>query len=283
MHPNGSTFVSALTKRTSVGVGFVVLLGLMFAAAVPEPAASGGMILEALDRCPVSEPTCVVMEANLRWPGDIADHPAVRIIDIGQDKDGSLDRRTAIVSVEGRLNGGPRQPYRVRFDYPEEGMYCEDFVVAALGASRDGGALLTRQGVLEIESAEIEIGSRSNLALIDLDGGSMSIRLAPRWQFGLWDGQAFVSPDRKVFWRSGEACLDLETHARFQRVDDGHCGAGQLSRFSSEMTQASKQDVKRVTELRVFSDTETIERLEFDLWRIEGVPFLIYVYGVACT
>ena len=137
--------------------------------------------------------------------------------------------------------------------------------------------ILTRQGTLEILSSEITIGSRGVFALIDPDSEKKTVRLAPGWEDqGSWF-MRFIKRDGRVFWRTPNGlCLDIDTDGPFRRVADEACTGDKLF-------EASQDDIARVRKMGIFTDAYTIERLKYDLWRREGAPFLIYIWGVACT
>jgi hypothetical protein len=218
------------------------------------------------------------MTANLHWPvrgtAAIQEHPAVLAAD---ERVQNGDYGAVVIVVTGRLNNGAPGQYRLRLAYPNDRMGCNDFSVAALGAKNGGGGIIaTRQGILEILSSEIVIGSWKTLGTIDVTRGTISYSLAPDWEKYAWDGRSVVTKSGGMFWRVREQCLDLKGGGRFAPVPDEKCAALRL-------TPASDADVSRVREARVFDDPYMIERLKFDLWRAEGSPKLVYILGAACT
>lgn len=234
--------------------------------------------LDALEECPKSEVVCAPLYANLQWPGTrsdrVSDHPAVE-----EDlRPSGNDYGEVVVRVRGRLDGGKARAYRLKLGYPTDSLGCNDFIVAALSSRPEGGGtILTRQGVLEILSTDIEIGDRHHFALIDPDSGRKSVRLAPRWETTEPWMTRFVKPDGRVFWRTPNGlCLDIDADGPFRRVADIQCSGDRL-------TEASSEDIERVRKTGIFRDSYVIERLKHDLWRLEGAAFLIYIWGVACT
>ena len=218
------------------------------------------------------------MTANLHWPvrGGIAiqEHPAVLSVDERVQNGGYGN---VVIVVTGRLNGGAQGEYRLRIAYPNGMQECNDFLVAALGAkSGGGGTILTRQGSLEIISSEIVIGSWTTLGLVDAKRGTISYALAPDWEKYSWDGALAVTQSGEMFWRVRGLCLDLNEGDRFRAVPAEKCQALRL-------TPALEADVTRVKAARIFDNAQTNERLQFDLWRAEGSPNIVYLWSGACT
>ena len=234
--------------------------------------------LEALRECPKTETVCAPMYANLKWLGKhsdrISDHPAV----YADLRSSHNDYGEVIVRIRGRLDGGEPRAYHLKLEYPMDQLGCNDFMVATLTSRAEGGGtILTRQGALEIESSDIIIGSRGVFRLIDPDSGKNTVRLAPGWEKPGWWFQRFIKRDGRVFWRTPNGlCLDIDTDGPFRRVTDEACSG-------DKPFQASQDDIERVRKMGIFTDPYTIERLKYDLWRLEGAPFLIYIWGVACT
>ncbi len=50
-----------------------------------------------------------------------------------------------------------------------------------------------------------------------------------------------------------------------------------------DLAQADARAVKRVRAAGVFDGEYVNERLEYDLYELKDAPFLVYVWGVACT
>ena len=260
-------------------------LAVLFLATVlsgvfgPAPSAAEDL-LEALKRCPSNGPTCLRMRANLNWPDErsrrVSDHPAVIEV-VGQDQnvDVGIYFGHIIVRIVGRLDGGEPQPYRLRIGYPDNMHGCNDFTVAAVAARpQGGGVILTRQGVLEIVSTDIVIGSRHSVALID--GDAVTFGLSPDWSKVSWGADLVATEAGHIFWRTSDVCLDLEAEGGFRRVGEAEC-------VGKEIAPASPDEVSRVRDAGVFTNTYVTSRLGHDLWRLEGTPLLLYIGGVACT
>jgi hypothetical protein len=255
-----------------------VFLPFCLSACASSPQESAVSTLDALKACPPSETTCVTMTANLHWPvrGGIAiqEHPAVLSVDERVQNGGY---GSVVIVVTGRLNGGAQGEYRLRIAYPNDMQNCNDFLVAALGAkSGGGGTILTQQGNLEILSSEIVIGSWTTVGLVNVNRGTISYALAPDWEKYSWDGALAVTQSGEMFWRVRGRCLDLNEGDRFRTVPVDKCQALRL-------TPASEADVTRVKGAKLFDNVETNERLQFDLWRAEGSPNLVYIWSAACT
>lgn len=238
--------------RVLVAAGVFAALAL---ASVLPARASAVELLEALEECPAAESACLDMYAYLNWPGErsdrVEDHPAVSevLIDKGEEY-GHL-----AVRVRGRLNGGAARSYRLKIGYPTDALGCNDFKVPALGARKGGGGvILTRQGVLEILSSDIEIGDRSSLIVIDLDRGRNAAHLSPGWEQYSWGADPVVTQDGRVFWRKngGGICLDLEMGERFRRVAEENCVGG-------KMADALPEDIERVRRAGIARDTRRTE------------------------
>lgn len=219
------------------------------------------------------------MDATLRGRGAFASitaaHPAVHKTAV-DEKDGS--KIHVFVRVRGRLDGGAAKPYHLRLIFDEGVIECQDFLVAAMGGREGGGGIvLTRQGALEILSSEIEIGHRTHFTLIDPISGRKQAYLSSTWERHPWIASPSVHPDGRVFWKTAKGiCLDLDRRDGFAVASPEQCK-------DDEAIVASPQDAERVRALKVFEDDAVIERLEHDLWRQKGVPFLIHIWGVVCT
>ncbi len=252
----------------------VVLLSVGFGPMRP----SAAELLEALEQCPSGLPTCLTMRANLKWPGarsdSVGDHAAVVEVD---ERVRESDYGQVIVRIVGRLDGGEPRPYRLRLAYPVDAVNCNDFTVAAMGAGESGGGVIvTRQGVLEVLSLDIMIGSRRSVAVIDRDRAAATFRLAPGWEQAFWGAALIATGTGRILWRVGDACLDLEAQGGFRQVGTEECEG-------EEISPAPSTEVRRVKDAGIFTDAHEVERLDYDLWRVQGTPFLLYIYGVACT
>ncbi len=257
-------------------IGLICALVLAMAAS---SRASEVEILEALRECPTTEVACLQMDATLNWPfkpvADRTRHPAVdqAVVD---ENDHFLTH--VFVRVRGRLDGGEPKFFRLKLTENRGAIKCQEFLVASLASREDGGGIvLTRQGVLEILSSEIQIGDRSHLKLIDPAKRTISPRLSSTWERHPWKASPVVHRDGQVYWRTPrEMCLDLDNPRGFRDVASENCAG-------PEMTRASPDEIERVRDLRILEDTPANERLKYDLWRLEGAPFLIYVWGIVCT
>lgn len=250
----------------------------------PAFAAESLQVLDAIDACPATQPACLEVYGYLRWRDedlspvmspDLLTHPAL----IAWTPDGAeAGAGVATLRVHGRLNGGDARVYGLRLLYPQGEMRCHDFRIAALGSvDGGGGTILTRQGTLEILSAEFEIGARSSLQVFDDRTGAVANHVTPGWERYDWSDSLAITPQGQVVWRNGERCLDLNSGDRFRLADEQAC------RSAGTMRPSTEAEIRFIENLGKFDDAYIRERLPYDLNRLEGTPFLIYIWSVACT
>lgn len=261
----------------SVKYLFIVLLVLNGGAYADYSSKSLPPQLQALSECPKKEPRCVIFDANLSWPGKRSDnpldHPSVVAIDI----DNKTGYGMLFIMVRGRLNKGPVKKYRVSFPYPGDQLGCRDSLVAVAGVSGEtGGTIFMDKGRLQIVDNNLSFGSRNTLILINKETMTKNPHLSPGWERSSWDGKPVINVDGRVLWRSRGYCLDLESQKTFALLSERECRGGKL-------LSAEQADIDKVRDARIFKDSYVNERLKYDLWRLEGSPYLVYIWGVACT
>ena len=256
---------------------FTVMLMLNGIALAGDASKSSPLLLQALSECPEKEPTCVVFDANLSWPGkrsdNAIDHPSVVSIDI----DNNTGYGTAVVEVRGRLNSGPEKKFRVIFPYPMDQLGCVDFSAAVIGVSGEmGGTVLTDAGRLEVTDEALRFGSLGSLSLIEDETFLVTRHHSSGWEKYSWKEKPVISPEGRVMWEVQGQCLDYESGKLFQTVPKGECRG-------NELVHATKAEIERVRKGNVFKDAYDNERLKYDLWRLMDAPYLVRIWGVACT
>ena len=228
-------------------------------------------ILRVLSSCPPNLKTCIVAQASFMWgPNQRSrDHPAYR---------GSFQGDTSYYweayRVTGRLDGGPLRGYILLIEL-NDGLECEDFTVPVVGVTPSSGFLVTDRGVLELEEPNIEIGWRDSLAIFDEKTLQPRNHLTPHWEGASWRNRVIVTPEGHVLWRYRGICLDIETDGMFREVSGDGCNTDHL-------VKADSRDLGAVAATGRFTGYE-LERLKYDLWRFGELPYIVYVYGVACT
>lgn len=261
------------------------VLGLLMGMTIPGQALSGEAlkdaqgvpVLHVLKKCPLTEPTCVVFDINLLLNGerapDVERHPNV----VSVTFDNTTGYGVAVVNVRGRLNGGPEKKYHIVFDPFVDGLRCQDFHGAAVGVSgKTGGTILTDAGRLEVTDEVLAFGGRNSLHLIEDKTLSVTRHLSSGWESHSWKGKPIISPEGRVMWGDKGQCLDYESGKLFKIVPKGECRGNKL-------VHATKAEIERVRKGSVFKDGYVNERLKYDLWRLMDAPFLVNIWGVACT
>jgi len=184
------------------------------------------------------------------------------------------------VHLTGSLDGGPEREYVIRLPQDAfEIVECDTLYLPMLGADHGGGTLLTEQGALHITDARISFGSRDTFGLIDTRSSEISYALAPRWEKYFWGATPAVSDDLSIHWRKDDVCLQLEGGDLFAEVPLSRCEGVRLF-------PADPADVERVRASGVVarqSSDHSPEGLALALQRVEGTPYLLYTYPVACT
>lgn len=234
-------------------------------------------LLQALGKCPENEPACVVFDANLFWPGKTSGNPSgyPGVIDV--DLDEKTGYGTAIIVVQGRLNDGPVMEYRLGFHYPADQLDCKDTTIAMAGVStKTKGTIYTDNGRLQIVSNNLSFGSRSSVSVIHMESLIRKNHLSPGWEKSTWDGEPIFKADGRMLWRVRGRCLDLESEEMFRLLPEQQCRG-------ADLLHAEQTDIDKIQDARVFKNSYANERLKFDLWRLEGSPYVVYIWGVACT
>jgi hypothetical protein len=233
--------------------------------------------LHALSECPENEPTCIVFNANFSWPGKRSDNPLDHPSVVAIDMDNKTGYGTAFIIVHGRLNKGSVRKYRVGLPYPGDQLNCNDSSVAVAGVSGEtGGTVFTDKGRLQIIDDALSFGSHSTLRLIHKKTMARTNHISPGWEKNSWKATPIIRADGRVLWRVRDYCLDLESQETFTRLPEQECSGGKL-------LSAEQADIDKIFDSQVFESRYANERLKTDLWRLEGSPFLVYVWGVACT
>lgn len=276
--------VLGLLRRVLLGGGALVFL--LFSGAEAADA------LRALESCPDQDHLCVPMMASLLWQQrapdkerDYRSHPAVAGIDArelagrkGFGKAESTRRAEDVtVNVTGRLNGGDPRPYQLILRAWLDGPYCHDFTVATVGRlGPRGRTILTEQGALEFSPEWLQIGCPKCVALIDQQTLRADYKLSPHWDQRLWKGRFAFQPDGRVYWNTRNACVDPSAEGDYREA------AAEMCR-TAELRTADEDWVDRVRDANLFRDDDENERLGQDLYEIEGAPFLVYIWGAACS
>ena len=179
--------------------------------------------------------------------------------------------------VQGRLNDGPVKEYRFGFPYPADQLGCKDSNIAMAGVSaKTKGTIYTDKGRLQIVSNNLSFGNRSSVSVIDMETLVRKNHLTPGWESHTWDGEPVVKADGRMLWRVRGSCLDLESHEMFRLLPKQQCrGRG--------LHYAEQADIDRFRETKIFADNYEKRRLKYDLWHLEGSPYFVYIWGVACT
>tara|TARA_B100000315_G_scaffold45399_1_gene40196 strand:+ start:214 stop:1074 length:861 start_codon:yes stop_codon:yes gene_type:complete len=188
--------------------------------------------------------------------------------------------------VYGRLNGGELKDYHLVFRSFVDGIDCTDFgqgEIATIGFNNNKEPIvLTNKGELQLEQTTLSVGCNNCVALINKNTLTVSWHVSPTWS--LWRGMNFVCnkngdvyfslvPDSTEHERK---CFKLSSDSYFLRVDESFCDLPPLKR-------ASKDIVEFIRNARVFKDEYTNERLQYDLFAIEGTSYIIFIYGIKCT
>ena len=147
--------------------------------------------------------------------------------------------------------------------------------VPMIGFSEAGDAIiLTEKGILELVDMPIGFGCPFCVAVIDKKTLKLVYKTAPSWHRG--NAEPVFQYDGSVYWKLDTECLELPSNALFASTDPRNC-------MVSPLTQADVETVERIRDAKVFEDDYENERLQYDLYDIEGGAFLAYVYGVVCT
>ena len=265
------------------------VLALLFMAGADATAAD---VLRALGSCPNQDHLCVPMMASLLWPQrapdrerDYRSHPAVLSVQgnevLGRRGFGAAESTKRMedvtVSVTGRLNGGGAGMYHLVLRAWTDGPYCQDFTVATVGHSgARGRTILTDQGALEFAPDWLQVGCAKCVALIDRQTMRADYKLSPHWDQSRWGGRFAFQPDGRVFWNTRNACVDPGVGGEFREAPAEMCR-------NADLRTADEAWVDRVRDAKIFRDDDENERLGSDLYEIEGAPFLVYIWGGACS
>ena len=239
--------------------------------------ANGVRVLKAFTKCPETEPTCMVFHIDLVWPKErssrITEHPnVVRFVPDNK----FLDYGTAHVNVRGRLKGGPEKKYRLLLSYPTDALGCGEFYAATVGVSgKTGGTILTDAGRLEIVDETLKFGDRSSVKFIDKKDLTASGRLSPNWERYSWGAKPVITKDGKFYLKKQDHCISVETPGLFQLIPADQC-------IPLPMDDVSPLDMEKVRKAHILSKYGN-ERLKYDLYQPRGAPFLVRIWGVACT
>ena len=239
--------------------------------------ASDARVLKALTKCPETEPTCLVFHIDLVWPKErlsrITEHPNV-VLFVPDNK--FLDYGTAHVNVRGRLKGGPEKTYRLLLRYPTDALGCGEFYAATVGVSgKTGGTILTDAGRLEIVDTPLRFRDRSSVKFIDKKDLTASDRLSPNWERYSWGAKPVITMDGKFYLKKQDHCISVENQGLFELIPADHC-------VPLPMDGASPLDIERVRMAQILSKYGN-ERLKYDLFQPRRAPFLVRIWGVACT
>jgi hypothetical protein len=184
--------------------------------------------------------------------------------------------RDALILVKGRLKGGEEGYFRLKENYPADALGCNDFFMPIIGLrGRHAASILTRQGIFEILSNELEFGSMGSLSIFDVGRAEIKEYLSPQWEMHGLGLEPVVLANGKVLWRKDERCLNIETNGLFVALDPKECKA-------IETEEASDHEKKQI--IKLFGKKQDTETLEYTLFsRIKGTRRFIGVYHVACT
>jgi hypothetical protein len=247
--------------------------GMVAAQALDTP------ILDVAQFCPKHFKTCVNMSANLKRP-PIGDGPDIlpdfvtEVKPSGKDMD--LEYRDVLILVRGRLKGGEEGYFRLKESYPADALNCNDFFMPVIGLrGRNGATILTRQGIFEILSDELEFGSVGSLSVFDIGRAERKSYLSPAWEMHGLALEPVILSNGKVLWHKGERCLNIKTNGAFVALDPKECKG-------VETQEANDNEKGQI--MKLFGIGQEAENLEHTLFsRIKSTKKFIGIYYVACT
>ncbi len=245
-------------------------------------------VLKQLENCPETEPTCLTYYIYLQWPeklrkkftdsdgmfsANVTYHPNVDRFDV----DENAEYGVAQLTVRGRLEGGVEKAHKLLLNYPTDMLNCGDFRAPVVGVSgKAGGTILTDAGRLEIIDETLQFGSRTNVDFIDKKSLTMTNRTSPSWEKYSWNAKPVITLKGGFLMRKGDRCISGDRPGLFKLVPEDQC-------IPLPMDRPSENDLDRVRASGIYKDKYEIERLEYDLWQPRGAPFLVNIWGVACT
>ena len=267
-----------------------IILTLFFLFESTRLIAQTPTVIRALTECPDNYDNCLAMDLNYRDP-KFADSVLISEEEVLVEEVYETDTliwpfTDNTLYLYGRLNGGELKDYHLVFRSYWDGAECTDFgqgEIATIGFnSNKEPIVLTDKGELQLEQTPLRVGCNNCVALINKNTLTVTWHVSPTWS--LWRGMNFVcNKNGDVYFslvpnstEHERKCFKLSSDSYFLRVDESFCDLPPLKR-------ASKDIVEFIRNARVFKDEDTNERLQYDLFAIEGTSYLIFIYGIKCT
>jgi hypothetical protein len=149
-----------------------------------------------------------------------------------------------ILSVRGKLNGGPEKMHRLKYRSWTDGIECNDFGqgrVAVRGFTpKFNPLLLTSSGVIEITNEAFKIGCKDCVKLYEKSNKKIvRMVLAPSWDMtiiGYSDAIVTYSENGEIFLKNQNACISLSNNTLFKVANPENC-------IQPEMVGHYKKDI----------------------------------------
>lgn len=121
----------------------------------------------------------------------------------------------------------------------------------------------------------LHFGCQNCVTFIDKKNLAVTERISPSWRKYQWKAQPVITRDGEFFLKSGAKCISSGRKGLFELLPAEECVALPLDR-------PSKEDLERVPKSKILGGDGN-DHLQYDLYQPRGVPFLVNIWGVACT